>query len=198
MILSNPTFKSHQSGPVQREQKQSRPDVWVRWAWLSWALALYRAIGLMYNDSCVPIICTKWPGDGLVWQEAHMRSISETGQLSRSTLKRKGPLQTKAASEKPQWAGLQHLKVLYILKVKWLFLKSKAHLPFLCFQLLLTKAKFRRKDWVAPCGLLTSVVLIPLTGSEDPSSGELLWTEQWEGTGTCHTLLESSLSIPSL
>lgn len=55
---------------------------------------------LMCNSCCVHIICTKWPVDVLVRQEAHTRSKSEADrQLSRSTLKRKGPVQTKATSK---------------------------------------------------------------------------------------------------
>lgn len=86
------------------------PDIWVRWAWLSCAFCR------MANLTCVHIICTKWPVDALVRQEAHARSKPEAGgQLSRSTLKRKGPLQTKASSEQGSvWWATASEGIVYI------------------------------------------------------------------------------------
>lgn len=57
-------FQSYQPGPLQREQKQSRPDQWMIWAWLSCVLAVWRMATLTCNNSSVHIIWSKWPGDG--------------------------------------------------------------------------------------------------------------------------------------
>lgn len=136
----------------------------MRWTWLSCALG--RMANITCNSCRVHIICTKWPADALVRQEAHTRSESEAGgQLSRSTLKKRASADKSCLWARLSGMGYRIWRYCIYWKSEGSHSREKSFFPFYVCSCYWQKQSSEGKDWVAPCGLLTSEVLIPWAGS---------------------------------